>query len=96
MHLENWTKIRYYSKEVKEKIVEGNKLQILRREPKNEKIQTNGQATKSARGMPWHQEPTKDAAICDKPRLVESRRITRGFPNGETRLDKPSHHTVNT
>ena len=35
--------------------------------------------------MPWHQEPTKDVAICDKPRLVESR-LTRGFPNGETRL----------
>ena len=35
--------------------------------------------------MPWHQEPTKDVAICDKPRLAESR-LTRGFPNGETRL----------
>ena len=33
----------------------------------------NGQATKSARGMPWHQEPTKDAAICEKPRGAESR-----------------------
>ena len=43
------------------------------------------QANKSARGMPWHQEPTKDVAICDKPRLVESRH-TRGFPNGETHL----------
>ena len=27
-----------------------------------------GQATKSARGMPWHWEPTKDATNCDKPR----------------------------
>ena len=27
-----------------------------------------GQAKKSARGMPWHQEPTKDVTSCDKPR----------------------------
>ena len=41
--------------------------------------------TKSARGMPWHWEPMKDVAIYDKPRLVESRHLTRGFPNGATR-----------
>ena len=28
-----------------------------------------GQAIKSARGMPWHQEPTKDVTSCDKPRV---------------------------
>ena len=28
-----------------------------------------GQAEKSARGMPWHQEPTKDVTSCDKLRL---------------------------
>ncbi len=28
----------------------------------------NGQAKKSIRGMPWHQEPTKDVAIYEKPR----------------------------
>ena len=33
---------------------------------------SNGQATKSVRGMPWHQEPTKDAAICEKPWVGES------------------------
>ena len=27
---------------------------------------THGQATKSARGMPWHWEPKKDATNCDK------------------------------
>ena len=27
-----------------------------------------GQAEKSARGMPWHQEPTKDVTSCDKLR----------------------------
>ena len=35
--------------------------------------------------MPWHQEPMKDVAIYDKPRLGESSRNTRGFPNGATR-----------
>ena len=29
---------------------------------------TIGQAIKSARGMPWHQEPTKDVTSCDKLR----------------------------
>ena len=27
-----------------------------------------GQAIKSARGMPWHQEPKKDVTSCDKLR----------------------------
>ena len=47
--------------------------------------QTQGQAKKSARGMPWHWEPKKGVAIYEKPRLAESRRLTRGCPNGETR-----------
>ena len=29
---------------------------------------TTGQAIKSARGMPWHQEPKKDVTSCDKLR----------------------------
>ena len=29
---------------------------------------TIGQAEKSARGMPWHQEPMKDVTSCDKLR----------------------------
>ena len=45
----------------------------------------SGQARKSARGMPWHWEPKKGVAIYEKPRLAESRRLTRGCPNGETR-----------
>ena len=28
-----------------------------------------GQAKKSARGMPWHQEPMKDVISCDKLRV---------------------------
>ena len=29
---------------------------------------SQGQAIKSARGMPWHQEPKKDVTSCDKLR----------------------------
>ena len=35
--------------------------------------QSEGQARKSARGMPWHWEPMKDATNCDKPRGAVSR-----------------------
>ena len=35
--------------------------------------------------MPWHLEPKKDVAICDKPRGVDKPTVIRGFPNGETR-----------
>ena len=34
---------------------------------------SEGQAKKSARGMPWHWEPMKDVAIYEKPREAESR-----------------------
>ena len=34
--------------------------------------------------MPWHLEPMKDVAICDKPRGVDKRTLIRGCPNGET------------
>ena len=34
---------------------------------------SNGQAIKSARGMPWHWEPKKGVAIYEKPRGAESR-----------------------
>ena len=54
-----------------------------------------GQATKSARGMPWHWEPMKDVVNCDKPRGAVSRRYIRGFPNGATRLEKASQRMVN-
>ena len=33
----------------------------------------DGQAKKSARGMPWHQEPMKDVTNCDKLRGAVSR-----------------------
>ena len=43
---------------------DSNKVEII--------LLNNGQARKSVRGMPWHQEPKKDVAIYDKPRLGES------------------------
>ena len=33
-----------------------------------------GQANKSARGMPWHQEPKKDVTSCDKLRVGANNR----------------------
>ena len=33
-----------------------------------------GQANKSARGMPWHQEPKKDVTSCDKLRGAANKR----------------------
>ena len=42
----------------------------LIKEPKVKRLPaTKGQAEKSARGMPWHQEPMKDVTSCDKPRV---------------------------
>ena len=55
-----------------------------------------GQATKSARGMPWHWEPKKDVVNCDKPRGVVSRRYIRGFPNGATWQMKVCQHILKT
>ena len=43
-----------------------------------------GQAGKSARGMPWHQEPKKDVTSCDKLRGGANIRYIRRFPNGGT------------
>jgi hypothetical protein len=42
------------------------------------------QVSKSRRWMPWHLEPKKDVAICDKPRGVDKQTLIRGCPNGET------------
>ena len=44
-----------------------------------------GQAIKSARGMPWHQEPKKVVTSCDKPGGAAHKRYIPGSPNGETR-----------
>ena len=39
-----------------------------RREQLRNRLFYEGQANKSARGMPWHQEPMKDVTSCDKLR----------------------------
>ena len=44
-----------------------------------------GQANKSARGMPWHQEPKKDVISCDK--LRGGANILR---SGDFRMGKPT------
>ena len=81
------------------KILRVKKLQYLlssRKQPRTKKrFELNGQATKSARGMPWHQEPTKDAAICDKPRLAESRLRSVDFRMGKPGRAILCHHYVN-
>jgi len=38
---------------------------------------------KSARWMPWHQEPKKDVASCDKPWRAASRHRTMDFRMGQ-------------
>lgn len=52
------------------------------------------QVFKGARWMPWYQEPKKDVGICDKPRGVDNQTVIRGFPNGETRLEVKSSHSL--
>ena len=44
-----------------------------------------GQANKSARGMPWHQEPTKDVISCEKPRGAANK-----LRSGDVRMGKPT------
>ena len=44
-----------------------------------------GQANKSARGMPWHQEPMKDVISCDKLRGAANE-----HRSGDFRMGKPT------
>ena len=44
-----------------------------------------GQANKSARGMPWHQEPMKDVISCDKLRGAANE-----LRSGDFRMGKPT------
>ena len=44
---------------------------------------TTGQARKSARGMPWHQEPKKDATSCDKLRGAAHKLRSADFRMGK-------------
>ena len=45
----------------------------------------DGQAKKSARGMPWHQEPMKDAISCGKRRGAANEQWS-----GDFRMGKPT------
>ena len=47
--------------------------------------------------MPWHLEPKKDVAICDKPRGADKQALILGSPNGETPLGalRPSDSRLN-
>jgi len=51
-----------------------------------------GQANKSARGMPWHQEPMKDVISCDKLRGAANK-----LRSGDFRMGKPTvrYHILN-
>ena len=71
---------------IKFQIFLGNKKTTIlnyRRVMKEPNDLNNGQATKGARGMPWHQEPMKDAAICDKLRGGESSHRSVDFRMGK-------------
>ena len=48
-------------------------------------VSTKGQAIKSARGMPWHQEPMKDVISCDKLRGAANEHWS-----GDFRMGKPA------
>ena len=62
-----------------------DELSRLRGSEGNEVYSDEGQADKSARGMPWHQEPKKDVISCDKPRGAANK-----LRSGDFRMGKPS------
>ena len=56
-----------------------------RRKERAEACANDGQANKSARGMPWHQEPKKDVISCEKPRGAANK-----LRSGDVRMGKPT------
>ena len=48
-----------------------------------------GQADKSARGMPWHQEPMKDVISCEKLRGAANK-----LRSGDIRMGKPGRENL--
>ena len=48
----------------------------------------NDQANKSARGMPWHQEPMKDVISCDKLRGAANKPRSVGVRMGKPTKSK--------
>ena len=63
-----------------------NSVELVKRES------FKGQAKKSARGMPWHQEPMKDVISCDKLRGAANE-----HRSGDFRMGKPTarYHILN-
>ena len=59
------------------------------REQLRDRLFYEGQANKSARGMPWHQEPTKDAISCDKLRGGANNLRSADFRMRELPWEKP-------
>ena len=57
---------------------------------------SQGQAIKSARGMPWHQEPTKDVTSCEKLRLGANIHRPADIRMGKPGTAIPYHCMVNT
>ena len=57
----------------------------LRRKRNERSLRRRGQAIKSARGMPWHQEPMKDVTSCDKLRGAANE-----LRSGDFRMGKPT------
>ena len=59
-----------------------------RLQPETERVDVNSdedQANKSARGMPWHQEPMKDVISCEKLRGAANK-----LRSGDIRMGKPT------
>ena len=54
-----------------------------------------GQAIKSARGMPWHQEPTKDVTSCDKLRGAAHTHRSVDFRMGKPGTAIPYQRALN-
>ena len=54
-----------------------------------------GQAKKSARGMPWHQEPMKDVISCDKLRGAANELRSGDFRMGKPGTAIPYQRAVN-
>ena len=55
------------------------------KENRKDLFERKDQAIKSARGMPWHQEPMKDAISCDKLRGAANE-----LRSGDFRMGKPT------
>ena len=63
-----WRKLFSRVKTIELKLTTSVMICIIHDLKRTAKAVLRGQADKSARGMPWHQEPMKDVTSCDKLR----------------------------